>query len=107
MSLWPSHQPIDPTEEITMSSIDITTQRSPEILIGAADDPGRAELQALALDVWREAEAQVQTRWDAFLAADRPSRRRADFAAYLAALDAEAAAADALAHTHLDLAAAA
>jgi hypothetical protein len=107
MSLWPSHRPTDPTEEIAMSSIAVTTHWSPEILIGAAHDTGRAELQALALDVWREAEAQVQTRWDAFLAADRPSRRRADFAAYLAALDAEAAAADALAQTHLDLTAAA
>jgi hypothetical protein len=90
-----------------MSSIDITTPTSPERSIGALDDTNRAQLQALAHDAWREAEAQVQTWWTAFLAADRPSRRRAAFAAYLAALDAEAVAADALAQAHLDLAAAA
>jgi len=90
-----------------MSSIDITTPASLELSIGTLDATNRAQLQALAHDAWREAEAQVQTRWTAFLAADRPSRRRAAFAAYLAALDAEGAAADALAHTHLDLAAAA
>jgi hypothetical protein len=49
----------------------------------------------------------VKARWDVFLAADRPSGRRAAFAAYLAALAAEAAAADALAQTNVDLAAAA
>ena len=48
----------------------------------------------------------MHERWDAFLGADRGSRRAA-FAAYLAALDAETAAADALAQTHLDMAAAA
>ena len=88
-----------------MSSIDIKTPASLEPSIRTVDDINRAQLQAH--DAWREAEAQVQTRWTAFLAADRPSRRRAAFAAYLAALDAEGAAADALAHTHLDLAAAA
>ena len=90
-----------------MSSIDISTRASHQVSIGVLDDTNRAQLQALALDVWREAESQVQARWNAFLAADRPSRRRATFAAYLTALDAEAAAAEALAHTHLDLAAAA
>ena len=84
-----------------MSSIDISIHASPELSIGPLDDTSRAQLQALALDVWREAESQVQARWNAFLAADRPSRRRATFAAYLTALDAEAAAAEALAHTHL------
>ncbi len=90
-----------------MSSIDITTPASPELPVGTLDDVNRAQLQALALDAWREAEAQAQTQWAAFLAADRQSRRRAAFGAYLAALDAEAAAADALTQTHLDLAAAA
>ena len=90
-----------------MCSIDITTPASPELSVETVDDAKRAQLQAVALDGWREAETQVQTQWAAFLAADRPSRRRAAFGAYLAALDAEAAAADALAHTHLELAAAA
>ena len=90
-----------------MSSIDISTRASHQVSIGVLDDTNRAQLQALALDVWREAESQVQARWNAFLAADRPSRRRATFAAYLMALNAEAVAAEALAHTHLDPAAAA
>ena len=90
-----------------MSIIDISSPASPEISIGTFDDTNSAELQAFAFDMWREAEAQVRTRWDAFLAADRPSRRRAAFAAYLTALDAEAAAADVLAQTHLDVTAAA
>jgi len=90
-----------------MSSIDMTTPEALELSIGRLDDTDRAQLQALALDAWREAEAEVKTRWDVFLAADRPSGRRAAFAAYLAALDAEAAAADALAQKNLDLAAAA
>jgi hypothetical protein len=61
--------------------------------------------EAGALDAWREAELQVHVRWDAYLVADRAARRAA-FAAYLAALDAEAAAADGLAQTHVHLAAA-
>ncbi|MEA2168110.1 MAG: hypothetical protein QOF76_1410 [Solirubrobacteraceae bacterium] len=85
-----------------MSSIEISTPASHEVSIGALDDTNRAHLHALALGVWREAESQVQARWIAFLAADRPSRRRASFAAYLTALDAEGAAAEALAHMHLD-----
>jgi hypothetical protein len=60
----------------------------------------QAQLQALALDTWREAELLVQSRWDDFLVAGRATRRGA-FAAYLAALDAETAAADELAHSHL------
>ena len=48
----------------------------------------------------------MQLRWDTFLEADRASRPGA-FAAYVAALDAEAAAAGELAHTHSDLAEAA
>jgi hypothetical protein len=61
---------------------------------------------ARALATWRDAELLVQLRWDDFLAADRTSRRGA-FAAYVAALDAEAAAASELAHAHSDLAEAA
>jgi hypothetical protein len=60
----------------------------------------QAQLQARALDTWRDAELLVQVRWDDFLVADRASRRGA-FAAFEAALDAEAAAADELAHAHL------
>jgi hypothetical protein len=58
------------------------------------------------LATWRDAELLVQLRWDDFLAAERASRRGA-FAAYVAALDAEAAAASELAHAHSDLAEAA
>ena len=63
-----------------------------------------AQLQARALDTWREAALLVHLRWDDFLVADRASRRGA-FAAYTAALDAEAAVADELAHSHLAAAA--
>jgi hypothetical protein len=58
--------------------------------------------QAGALYAWRDAELLVQLRWEEFLEADRASRRGA-FAAYVAALDAEAAAAGELAHAHSDL----
>jgi hypothetical protein len=75
-------------------------------LIRAGAPLWQARPQARALDTWRDAELLVQLRWDDFLAADRASRRSA-FAAYVAALDAEAAAADELAHSHSDLAEAA
>jgi hypothetical protein len=52
----------------------------------------QAQLQARALNAWRDAELVVRARWDAFLVADGASRRAA-FAAYVAGLDAEAAAA--------------
>jgi hypothetical protein len=65
-----------------------------------------AQLQARVLETWRDAELLVQLRWDAFLDADRTSRGGA-FAAYLAALDAEAAAAGELADAYPDLAEAA
>jgi hypothetical protein len=65
-----------------------------------------AQLQARTLATWRDAELLVQLRWDDFLVADRLSRRGA-FAAYVAALDAEAAAAGELADAHSDLAEAA
>jgi hypothetical protein len=51
-------------------------------------DRGRAE----ALDVWRAAADLVSTRWQTFLEAEAESRRWA-FASYVAALDAEEAAA--------------
>jgi hypothetical protein len=60
----------------------------------------QTQRRARALFAWRDAELLVQLRWDDFLVADRASRR-GGFAAYLAALDAEAAAADELAHSHL------
>jgi hypothetical protein len=75
-------------------------------LIRPGAPPYQARLQARALDTWRDAELLVQLRWDDFLVADRVSRRGA-FAAYVAALDAEAAAAGELAHAHSDLAEAA
>ena len=62
--------------------------------------------QARALYAWRGAELLVQLRWDDFLVADRASRGGV-FAAYVAALDAEAAAAGELAYAHSDLAEAA
>jgi hypothetical protein len=49
-----------------------------------------------ALEAWRDAEDHVRDRWKQFLASDRQGRRFA-FAAYVAALDREAAAADELA----------
>jgi hypothetical protein len=45
-----------------------------------------------ALETWRDAEDRVRARWGQFLAADGQARRFA-FAAYVAALDLEAAAA--------------
>ena len=61
-----------------------------------------AQLRARALDMWRDAEWLVQLRWDEFLVADGAARRGA-YAAYVAALDAEAAAAGELAHVQSDL----
>jgi hypothetical protein len=48
-----------------------------------------------ALESWRSAAALVRLRWRQFLAADH-STRPATFAAYVAALDVEEAAADEL-----------
>jgi hypothetical protein len=48
--------------------------------------------QARALETWREAASLVATRWLVFLEAEAESRTWA-FASYVAALDAEAAAA--------------
>ena len=48
-----------------------------------------------ALESWRSAAALVRDRWQQFLAADR-STRPTTFAAYVAALDLEATAADQL-----------
>jgi len=66
----------------------------------------QARLQARALDTWRDAALLVQLRWDTFREAEGVSRPRM-FAAYVAALDAEAAAAGELAYAHSDLAEAA
>jgi hypothetical protein len=65
-----------------------------------------AQLQARALDTRRDAELLVQVRWRTFLEAEGGSRPGA-FAAYVAALDAEAVASIALADTHSVLAEAA
>jgi hypothetical protein len=51
---------------------------------------GRGEAQAL--EAWREAANLVSTRWQLFLEAESEGRRWA-FASYIAALDAEEAAA--------------
>jgi hypothetical protein len=48
--------------------------------------------RAQALDVWREAAELVATRWQLFLEAESEGRQWA-FASYVAAVDAEAAAA--------------
>jgi hypothetical protein len=52
--------------------------------------------QAQALETWREASGLVAVRWAEFREANRASRSRA-FASYVAALDAEEAAASVLA----------
>ena len=57
------------------------------------------------LQEWRDAAALVRERWAEFVAADRPSRRRAAFTAYRDALDAEEFAAAALASEPLPIAA--
>jgi hypothetical protein len=66
----------------------------------------QAQLQARAHNAWRDAELVVRGRWDAFLVADGASRGDA-FVAYVAALDAEAAAARDLADASSGLAEAA
>ena len=60
--------------------------------------------RARALEVWRDAEQLVATRWHAFLKAE-PEVRRFAFASYVAALDAEEAAAIELASSALRTAA--
>jgi hypothetical protein len=52
----------------------------------------RVSPQARALDSWREAASLVSDRWAAFVAAESVTRQWA-FASYVAALDAEEAAA--------------
>jgi hypothetical protein len=64
----------------------------------------RIDPRAQALEVWREAEQLVSTRWDTFLTAE-PETRRFAFASYVAALDAEEAAATELALLALYIAA--
>jgi hypothetical protein len=54
--------------------------------------PPKTRATREALEVWRAAAHLVSVRWDRFLAAD-PVTRSFAFAAYVAALDAEAAAA--------------
>jgi hypothetical protein len=54
-----------------------------------------AQVHSRVLDGWREAARLVSSRWDCVLIADRDGRADA-FVAYVAALDAEAAAADEL-----------
>jgi len=60
--------------------------------------------RAQALEAWPDAEQLVATRWHAFLKAE-PEARRFAFASYVAALDAEEAAAAELASLGLRMAA--
>ncbi|HUA44751.1 MAG TPA: hypothetical protein VMA77_05970 [Solirubrobacteraceae bacterium] len=64
----------------------------------------RIDPRAQVLEVWRDAEQLVSTRWDVFLKAE-PEARRFAFASYVAALDAEEAAAAELASLALRAAA--
>lgn len=64
----------------------------------------RTDPRAEALEVWRASELLVWTRWEVFLTAE-PEVRRFAFASYLAALDAEEAAAAELASFGLRVAA--
>jgi hypothetical protein len=64
----------------------------------------RIDPRAPALEVWRDAEQLVATRWHAFLEAG-PETRRFAFASYVAALDAEEVAATELASFALRVAA--
>ena len=64
----------------------------------------RIDRRAEALEVWRASELLVSTRWEVFLAAE-PEARRFAFASYVAALDAEEAAAAELASLALRVAA--
>jgi uncharacterized damage-inducible protein DinB len=58
----------------------------------------RSKSQVQALDAWREAERLVSDRWALFVDAE-PGARQFAFASYVAALDAEEAAAAELALT--------
>jgi hypothetical protein len=60
---------------------------------------GRSNDQAHAVERWREAASLVSARWRLFLESSAESRQFA-FAAYVAALDAEEVAADAVAARH-------
>ena len=64
----------------------------------------RIDPRAEALELWRYTEQLVSTRWDAFLEAE-PEARPFAFASYVAALDAEEAAANELASLVLRVAA--
>jgi hypothetical protein len=64
----------------------------------------RIDPRARALEAWRDAEDLVSARWDAFVEAE-PETRRWAFASYVAALDAEEAAASELSSFSLRIAA--
>jgi hypothetical protein len=75
------------------------------MLHGLQDTPLLAwQSRARALERWREAATLVETRWRAFREAEPESRRWA-FASFVAALDAEEAAAAEMAVLSLDTAA--
>jgi hypothetical protein len=62
--------------------------------------PFSGRSRAEAYEAWRDAAGLVAARWHLYLEAE-PSRRAYAFAAYVAALDAEQAAADGLAGPRL------
>ena len=64
----------------------------------------RIDPRTQALEIWRDAEELVSTRWETFLNAE-PEARRFAFASYVAALDAEEVAAAELASLALRIAA--
>jgi hypothetical protein len=70
----------------------------------ATRPPDPARSRARAVDAWQTAAGRVWSRWDAFLAAPEPRRRHA-YEAYLAALDAEEAAAQCIADARPSIAA--
>jgi hypothetical protein len=64
-------------------------------LVRSASPRHQEEMRARALDAWRVASDIVRARWDLYSSAERAGRGAA-FAAYVAALEHEAAAADEL-----------
>jgi hypothetical protein len=64
----------------------------------------RIDPRVQALEIWRDAEELVCTRWETFLNAE-PGARRFAFASYVAALDVEEVAAAELASLALRIAA--
>jgi hypothetical protein len=75
-----------------------------KFLLRPSRPPDPARSRARAVDAWNTAAGRVWSRWDAFLAAPEARRHRA-YEAYLAALDAEEAAAQRVADIGVSMAA--